>query len=188
MTSPARPSDVTVLLGAVRGGDRAAFDDLLARLYVELRSLAEAQLRRERGDHTLHATDLVHEAYLKLVDQREANWQGRAHFFGAAAGAMRRILIDHARARSADKRKGERVGLTAVLEIEGTTSPSRLLEIEEVLEKLAVVEPRLVRVVECRYFAGLTLEETAEALGVSDRTVSDDWRVARAWLRRALGA
>lgn len=176
-----------MLLGDVKAGDRRAFDALMGRVYAELRGMAEAQLRKERPDHTLHATDLVHEAYLRLVDQASHDWKGRAHFFGAAANAMRRILVDYARARATGKRKGERVGLTAIVELEGETSFERLLEIEETLEQLAAHDPRLVRVVECRYFAGLTIEETAVALGLSDRTVSEDWRMARAFLHRALG-
>ena len=183
-----RPSraDVTRLLTRARGGDRAAVDALIEAVYGELRRLAGAQLRRERSGHTLSATALVHEAWLKLADQQQP-WQGRAHFFGAAAHAMRRILIDHARARHAGKRQGERVSLTAV-EAELSAAPSfhELLVIDTALEELSQVNGRVVRVVECRYFGGLTIPETAEALGVSHTTVSEDWRFARAWLHRAL--
>ncbi|HET7697717.1 MAG TPA: ECF-type sigma factor [Vicinamibacterales bacterium] len=185
----ARPSrtDVTRLLERVSGGDRAAVAALVDAVYGELRNLAGSHLGRERRGHTLSATALVHEAWLRLADQRQP-WQGRAHFFGAASHAMRRILIDYARAKTAGKRKGERVSLTAV-EDELTSTPSfeELLTIDTALENLAQVNDRLVRVVECRYFGGLTIPETADALGVSHTTVSEDWRFARAWLQRALG-
>jgi RNA polymerase sigma factor (TIGR02999 family) len=179
--------DVTRLLERARDGDRAAADALIEAVYDELRRLASAHLRRERSGHTLSATALVHEAWVKLADQQQP-WQGRAHFFGAASHAMRRILVDYARARSAGKRRGERVGLTAV-EHELTAAPSfhELLVIDRALGELAYVNDRAVRVVECRYFGGLTIPETAEALGVSHTTVSEDWRFARAWLHRALG-
>ena len=185
----ARPSrtDVTRLLERVSGGDRAAVDALIEAVYGELRHLASSHLRRERSGHTLSATALVHEAWVRLADQQQP-WQGRAHFFGAASQAMRRILIDYARAKTAGKRKGERVSLTAV-ERELTTTPSfeELLAIDKALVELGQVNDRIVRVVECRYFGGLTIPETAEALGVSHTTVSEDWRFARAWLHRALG-
>jgi RNA polymerase sigma factor (TIGR02999 family) len=186
----ARPSrtDVTQLLERVSGGDRAAVDALVEAVYGELRRLAGSHLRRERGGHTLSATALVHEAWVRLADQQQP-WQGRAHFFGAASHAMRRILIDYARARTAGKRKGERVSLTAV-DDELKTSPSfeELLSIDGALQELSQINDRVVRVVECRYFGGLTIPETAEALGVSHTTVSEDWRFARAWLHRALSA
>jgi RNA polymerase sigma factor (TIGR02999 family) len=185
----ARPSrtDVTQLLARVSGGDRAAIDTLIEAVYGELRHLAGTHLRRERSGHTLSATALVHEAWVRLADQHQP-WQGRAHFFGAASQAMRRILIDYARARTAGKRKGERVSLTlAEGELKTTPSFDELLAIDRALAELSRVNDRLVRVVECRYFGGLTIPETAEALGVSHTTVSEDWRFARAWLHRALG-
>jgi RNA polymerase sigma factor (TIGR02999 family) len=155
-------------------------------VYGELRRLADAHLRRERGGHTLSATALVHEAWMKLAGHQQA-WRNRAHFFGAASHAMRRILIDYARARNADKRHGERVNLTAVEEeLSATPSFHELLAIDTALDDLSRVNERVVRVVECRYFGGLTIPETAEALGVSHTTVSEDWRFARAWLHRAL--
>ena len=155
-------------------------------VYGELRRLADAHLRRERGGHTLSATALVHEAWMKLAGHQQA-WRNRAHFFGAASHAMRRILIDYARARGADKRHGERVNLTAVEEeLSATPSFHELLAIDTALDDLSRVNERVVRVVECRYFGGLTIPETAEALGVSHTTVSEDWRFARAWLHRAL--
>ncbi len=185
-TRPSR-TDVTTLLARASGGDRGAMDALIEAVYGELRHLASAHLRRERSGHTLSATALVHEAWVRLSDQ-DRPWQGRAHFFGAASQAMRRILIDYARARTAGKRRGERVSLTAA-EDELTAEPSlhELLVIDTALDELSQVNDRVVRVVECRYFGGLTIPETAEALGVSHTTVSEDWRFARAWLHRALG-
>ncbi len=182
--------DVTRLLMDLEAGDRSVFDDLLRRVYDELRKLAQAQLRNERADHTLNATGLVHEAYLKLVDQRAMNWKNRAHFFGAASNAMRRILVDYARSKSTKKRSGHKVGLTNVGEAEQAveTSFETVVAIDQALERLGAINGRLVQVVEARYFAGLTIKETAEALGVSHATVSDDWRLARAWLQRELDA
>jgi RNA polymerase sigma factor (TIGR02999 family) len=186
---PGRPSptDVTQLLERVSGGDRAAADALIEAVYGELRHLANSHLRRERSGHTLSATALVHEAWVRLADQQKP-WQGRAHFFGAASRAMRRILIDYARARTAGKRKGEHVSITtAEAELQMTPSFEELIAIDTALDELSQVNDRVVRVVECRYFGGLTIPETAEALGVSHATVSEDWRFARAWLHRALG-
>ena len=180
-------NDVTRLLERVGDGDAAARSALIEAVYGELQGLARGHLRRERSDHTLSATALVHEAWLKLADQRSQNWQNRAHFFGAASNAMRRILVDHARARDAAKRSGERVSLTSVEgDLHETPSFDEVLVIDTALDELAQVNDRIVRVVECRYFAGLTIPETAEVLGVSHTTVSEDWRFARAWLHRAL--
>jgi len=187
MTSDPSRANVTQLLQRAGSRDRAAVDALIEAVYGELRRLAAAHLRRERSGHTLSATALVHEAWVKLADQHQS-WEGRAHFFGAASHAMRRILIDYARARSAGKRRGERVSLTAVEEeLSAAPSYDELLVIDTALDALSHVNDRLVRVVECRYFGGLTIPETAEALGVSHTTVSEDWRFARAWLHRALG-
>ena len=162
-------------------------DGIFEQVYGELRRLAASHLRRERSDHTLSATALVHEAWLRLSDQHDQAWQNRAHFFGAASHAMRRILVDHARARGADKRRGERVNLTAVeSELSAMPSYHELLAIDAALDELSQVNERLVRVVECRYFGGLTIAETADAIGVSHATVSEDWRFARAWLHRTL--
>jgi RNA polymerase sigma factor (TIGR02999 family) len=184
----ATTGDVTQLLHALENGDRSGFDDLLARVYDELQTLARAQLRNERAGHTLATTDLVHEAYLRLVDSQQMSWRNRAHFFGAAARAMRRVLIDHARAKSAQKRKGEHVTLSGVGADDQphTISIETLLAVDQALKELKATDERLVRVVECRFFAGLTIRETAEALGISHTTVSEDWRLARAWLRKAL--
>ncbi len=178
--------DVTHLLRELEDGDRSAFDRLLAAVYPALRQMARAKMRDQRDGHTLNPTGLVHEAYLRLVRYQDVEWEGRAHFFGAAAQTMRRILVDHARAKSADKRKGEHVTLV----MDGNDAPampgSDLLEIDDALKRLAEERPRWVQVVECRYFAGLNIDETAEALGISHGTVSNDWRMARAWLKREL--
>lgn len=182
-------TDLTLLLRDVEAGRDGSFDRLLAEVYPALRDLARAQLRDQRAGHTLNATGLVHEAYLRLVRYQDVSWKGRAHFFGAAAQTMRRVLVDHARRKAAEKRRGEHVGLTgAVVEAEVGVSLDEVLVIDRALERLAEERPRWVRVVECRYFAGLTLEETAEALEVSHATVSNDWRLARAWLHREIAA
>jgi RNA polymerase sigma factor (TIGR02999 family) len=178
--------DLTQLLLNIGAGQTGAFNELLARVYPSLRALAQAKLRGQRAGDTLNATSLVHEAYLKLVRYQDVDWKGRAHFFGAAAQTMRRILVDHARAKSAQKRSGERVSLT-LADPASDVSLDQLIEIDDALERLAAERPRWARVVECRYFAGLNIEETAEVLGVSHATVSNDWRMARAWLKRELG-
>ena len=178
--------DVTQLLQALEGGNRKAFDQLLAVVYPELRRMAQARLRQDRAGETLNPTALVHEAYLKLVRYQEVDWKGRAHFFGAASQTMRRILVDYARAKSADKRKGEHVGLADAEGAVDETSMEKLIEIDDVLKRLEEQRPRWVRVIECRYFAGLNIEETAAALNISHATVSNDWRMARAWLQREL--
>lgn len=156
-------------------------------VYNELRALAESYLKQERPDHTLQATALVHEAYMKLIKQEDVEWQNRAHFFGVAAQAIRRILVDHARHHQRAKRGGgrQRVQLdedVALLD----QSDLDLLALDEAMEKLAEFHERASRVVELRFFGGLSREEAAEFLGISLRTVSDDWRMARAWLRREL--
>lgn len=179
--------DVTRLLQALGSGQRDAFDRLLAKVYPELRMLARARLRNERAGLTLNTTGLVHEAYLRMVRYQEVDWKGRAHFFGAAAQTMRRILVDYARSRSAQKRQGEQVSLTQAGPAPGV-SMDELVELDDALQRLAEDRPRWVQVVECRYFAGLTIEETAEVLGISHGTVSNDWRMARAWLKRELDA
>ncbi|MEM1096099.1 MAG: ECF-type sigma factor [Bacteroidota bacterium] len=179
---------VTEALAAVRANDAAAFDALLDVVYEELRTQAHRQLRHERSDHTLNTTALVHETYLKLVGQMHMNWQNRAHFFAAASVAMRRILTDYARSKQRDKRRGLHVTLShaeGIAPAQGP-SPDYLLSLDAALDRLGRLNPRYVRVVECRYFVGLTIKETAEALAVAPSTVSEDWRFARAWLRRAL--
>lgn len=179
-------ADVTRLLEDVEQGKPKAFDRLLQEVYPALREMARGKMRDQRDGHTLNPTGLVHEAYLKLVRYQDVTWKGRAHFFGAAAQTMRRILVDHARKKSADKRKGEHVSLTQVGGEAQEVSLEQLLDIDDALQKLAEERPRWVRVVECRYFAGLNLEETADALDISHGTVSNDWRMARAWLQREL--
>jgi RNA polymerase sigma factor (TIGR02999 family) len=181
-------ADVTGMVRALQTGERGHADRLLPVLYDELRRLARAHLRRERREHTLNATSLVHEAYLRLVKSRHQNWQSRAHFFGAASTAMRRVLVDHARGRLALKRHAAvRVGLTGCDPVDRSASVlDDVIAIDAALDRLASIDPRLARIVDCRYFAGLTIEETAEAIGISHTTVSDGWRFARAWLEREL--
>jgi RNA polymerase sigma factor (TIGR02999 family) len=179
-------SDLTQLLIASQGGSPDALQRLLPVVYDELRSLAAAYLRSERADHTLQTTGLVHEAYLRLVDQRRTTWQNRAHFFGIAAQAMRRILVDHARRHRAAKRAGGHP-VTLDDQIAGTAAPSDdVLAVDEALQRLAELDPRQVRIVELRYFAGLSIEQTAESLGISPATVKRDWLSAKAWLQREL--
>jgi RNA polymerase sigma-70 factor, ECF subfamily len=175
--------DVTVLLSALTRGDDGAASRLIPVVYQELRKLAGAYMRREREDHTLQATALVHEAYLKLVEQRSVDWQSRAHFFGVAAQLMRRILIDHARGHGRQKRGGEqkKVSLDEAL-IFSEKQKDELLAVDDSLNQLAKLDPRQARIVEMRFFGGLSVEETAEVLGVSPKTVKRDWSVAKAWL------
>ena len=179
--------EITGILLAWRAGDPAALDRLFPLVYEELRTIAHRQLRGENPERSLATTALVHEAYLKLVDQTRVQWSDRAHFFGVAAGAMRRILVDQARRRGALKRGGtpRRVSLSDVpVAIEERADT--LIALDDALTELAKVDDRLRRVVECRFFAGLTEEETAEALGVTARTVRRDWTKAKGWLQRAL--
>lgn len=178
--------DVTQLLLDLQDGRREAFDRLLVKVYPALREMARAKMRGQRAGHTLNTTGLVHEAYLKLVRYQDVSWKGRVHFFGAAAQTMRRILVDHARAKKAHKRSGDHVTLTGA-GLSNDVSLDQIIELDDALSRLAEKRPRWARVVECRYFAGLTIEETAEVLGISHGTVSNDWRMARAWLRRELG-
>lgn len=183
------PAEITRLLGAVASGDPDAMERLLPAVYGELKILAASYLRRERGDHTLSPTALVHEAYLKLVDQRSINWEGRSHFFGIAAQAMRRILVDHARRRIAKKRGRQlQVTLDTSAELAGAPPDEEVAAVDEALVRLATVDPRQARLVELRYFAGLSIEEAAEVTGVSPATVKRDWALARAWLQRELGS
>ena len=182
-----RSRRVTRILRELDLGDPGQAEELLEIVYDELRKLARRQLRGERAGHTLQPTALVHEAYLRLARGREARWESRAHFFGAAARAMRQILVDHARRRRAGKRGGgaERVTLdTSVPGEDGVAAD--VLDLHEALERLALNDPDLARLVELRFFAGLTLDETAETLGVSRRKVAKDWSVARLWLQREL--
>lgn len=181
-------SDVTGLLIRWSQGDPQALELLMPLVYDECRRIAERQLRRERGDHTLDPTSLVHEMYLRLVDQRRATWSNRAHFFGVSAQLMRRVLVDYARARHADKRGGTGtfVSLAAAENTPGDSPIGDVLAIDEALERLAAYDPEQVRIIELRFFAGLTVEETAHVVGRSPRTVKREWQLAKAWLYREL--
>lgn len=175
-------SPITQLLERLNQGDREAGEELIGSIYAELRGLSGALMRRERPGHTLQPTALVHEAFLRLV-QGDTKWQSRAHFFGAAARAMRRILVDHARGRAAQKRAGGEVRVTFEdLALAAPDPKLDLLALDEALRALEAEDPRLVKVVELRYFAGCSLEETAALLEVSVATVKRDWLYARAWL------
>jgi RNA polymerase sigma factor (TIGR02999 family) len=180
-------SDVTQLLLAWQAGDRDALDRMLPLVYDELHRLAAGYLRRERPDHTLQPTALVHEAYLRLVKQRQVDWRNRAQFLGVAAGMMRRILVNHARDRSAAKRAGGRKQVSLSLVEDGRAPPDvDLIALEDALARLAALDERKGRVVELRFFGGLNVEETAEVLGISPNTVVRDWSTARAWLYSAV--
>ena len=177
------PGEITQLLMQLKNGDRSVEDQLIPLVYGELRRLARHYMRMERQGHTLQPTALVHEAYLKLIRQNEVDWQSRAHFFGLSAQLMRRILVDYARR----KRARERPSARRMIPIEellayADTGPTQLLAIDEALNRLAERFPRQSKVVEMRFFAGLSEEEIAEALGISIRTVKSDWKFARAWL------
>lgn len=185
-------NDVTRLLVAWGNGDEKAFDSLFPLVYDELRRLARGRLRRERQDHTLNATGLVHEAYLRLIDQRRVQWQNRSQFFALAAEMMRRILVDYARRRQQAKRGAgaERVPLdeSQIAAPEGGTGlAAEVLGLDRALTELAAFDARKARLVELRFFAGLSIEETAEVLAVSPGTAMRDWTLAKAWLKRALG-
>lgn len=175
--------NITRLLLELTGGNAEAIDALLPLIYDELRSLAANYLRRERPDHTLQPTALVHEAYLRMVDQTQVNWQNRAHFFGVAAQMMRRILVDHARAHNAGKRGADFQKLSLDDNIDKAVERSdELIALDEALHELAEIDSQKARIIELRYFGGLSFEETAEVLGVSAVTVKRHWRMARAWL------
>lgn len=185
MAPPDASHEVTRLLAQWGTGDRDALDALTPLVYQELRRIARRQLMRERPDHTLECTALVHEAYLRLVDQNSAQWKGRAHFFGVAAELLRRILVDHARARNAQKRAAVKIPLQDAPE-PSVSQDADILSVNDALDELAKFDPQQARIVELRYFAGLTIEETAEVLGISTPTVKRDWVVARAFLHRSL--
>lgn len=179
--------DVTVLLQRMEGGDHEAANQLVPLLYDELRRMAGAYLRHERPDHTLQPTALVNEAYLKLVDQN-VQWQNRSHFFGVASQLMRRILVDYARGHQAAKRGGGagKLSLDEAM-IASPQNAAAVLALDETLSRLAELDPQLVRVVEMRVFGGLSIEETATALGVSPATVKRNWSMAKAWLTQEMG-
>ena len=187
MTSPTAREEVTRLLVDWNGANREAASRLLPLVYDELRQLARQYLQRERPDHTLQATGLVHEAYLRLVDQSTTGWQNRAHFLGVAAQVMRRILVDYARSHRAEKRGGD----WDKLAFDEAFAPSAersvdLIALDDALKDLLALDPRQSQIVELRFFGGLTNEEVAEVLQVSPRTVKREWRMAKAWLRREI--
>jgi RNA polymerase sigma-70 factor (ECF subfamily) len=182
------PHEVTQLLAQLSRGDERAADQLMPVVFEEFRALAASYMAREGRDHTFQPTALVNEAYLRLVDQRQTDWKDRSHFFAIGAQAMRRVLVDHARAKRREKRGGsaQRVALHDDIAL----SPGReedVLAVNDALERLAQLDPRQARIVELRFFAGLNVEEVAEVLGVSKRTVESDWTMVRAWLRKELG-
>ncbi len=170
-------------------GESSAFDQLMPIVYGELQNIAHRFLVFERKDHTLTTTALVHEAYLNLVDQRQTNWQNKAHFFAIAAQSMRRILIDYARKRNTEKRGGGNPQITLIEElVPGNTYDEDIIAIDDSLKRLEQFDERLAKIVEYRYFAGLSIEETAEVLDVSPATVKRDWRTAKAWLFQDLNS
>jgi RNA polymerase sigma factor (TIGR02999 family) len=183
VTNPSPTNDVTQLLIQLTEGNRAVHDNLLPLIYDELRSLAANYLRRERSGHTLQPTALVHEAYLRLVDQTQVQWQNRAHFFGVAAQMMRRILVDHARGHNAGKRGSDfqKLSLDENIDVSGERATD-LVALDDALKALAEIDEQKSRIVELRFFGGLSVEETAEVLGVSAPTVKRQWRMAKAWL------
>ena len=181
-------ADITGLLRELSQGHHEALDRLMPIVYDELRRIAHGQLRDERPGHTLSTTALVHEAYFKLVDVRRMEWRDRAHFFAMAARLMRRILIDYARGKKREKRGGDavHVQLTEAFDVPGPVAADDLVALDEALARLEAQSERQCRVVECRCFAGLSLEETAQTLGISVATVKRDWDFSRAWLNREL--
>ena len=181
------PLEVSLLLHAWSNGDQTARDKLLPLVYDELRQMARRYMERQNPGHTLQTTALIHEAYLRLVDQQNVQWQNRAHFFGVAAKAMRSILVDYARTKHAAKRGGalQQVSLDEAATI-STERTAEVVALDDALQNLAAFDPRKSQVVEMRYFGGLTVEETAEVLHVSPETVARDWRLARTWLLREL--
>ena len=182
-----QPKDVTTLLMEWSGGNSQAFNELMPMVYDQLRQLAARELRRERPNHTLHSTALVHEAYLKLIDQRRVQWKDREHFFAVASQAIRRILVTYARSRHASKRGG---GATMLAFDESIALPDRkdvdLVALDDALESLSRLDAQQGRIIELRFFGGLSIDGTARTMGISTSTVARDWNVARAWLFREL--
>lgn len=193
---PDHPPDATVLLNAAADGDPVAASRLLPLLYDQLRAAAQQHMALERPAHTLSATALVHEAYLKLVGPRDVPWAGRGHFYAAAAEAMRRVLLDHAKARGREKRGGDRspangppngpAAFASIAELAAADDPEEIVSFDDALRRLESESADSARVVQLRFYAGLTVEQTALAMGVSDRTVNRLWTFARAWLHRAI--
>lgn len=180
------PGEITQYLSAARQGDRAALDQVFARVYGEVRRIAAAQVRRAGGENTLSATSVVHETYLKLTGGAQVDWADRGHFFSVAARAMRQVLVDHARSHLALKRGGGRPLFLDDASIAIDASAAGIVEMDSALDRLSALDTRLGEVVELRYYGGLTVEETAEVLGVTDRTIKRDWQTARAFLYREL--
>jgi len=182
--SESNPGEITKMLLELTDGNRDVVDEILPHIYGELRKLAGSYLRRERSDHTLQPTALVHEAYMKLIDQRQVKWQNRAHFFGIAAQVMRRILMDHARRNSAEKRgSGETaVSLDDEFIVVAKGRSAELIALDDALKELERLDPEKARLVELRYFGGLSIEETAEVMEVSVPTINRHWRTAKAFL------
>jgi RNA polymerase sigma factor (TIGR02999 family) len=185
-SDPSTRANVTKLLKDWEKGDRTALDEMLPMVYSELKRLASYYLSQERTGHTLQTTALVHEAYMRLVDQQNVNWRNRAHFLGIAAEMMRRILVNHARDRAAAKRGGgaKRISLSMVSDSEEPDMD--LIALDQALTELATIDLRKSRIVELKFFGGLTTEETAEVMNISHATVEKDWKMARAWLYRAV--
>ncbi|XYH93180.1 ECF-type sigma factor [Sorangium sp. So ce1128] len=179
--------DLTHLLTAASAGDREALDALLPAVYAELRRRAVSLMRRERGEHTLQPTALVHEAFLQLIESERVDWKGRAHFFAVASVIMRRVLVDHARTRLADKRGGgaTRVSIDRALSL-SVERDADVLDIDRALQKLAALDPRHAEIVSMRFFGGLSVEEVAAVLGTPKRTLEAEWSLIKAWLRREL--
>ena len=182
-----KPQEISLILKDWSGGNRASADILLTLVYDELRRIAGKYLRKERSGHTLQPTALVHEAYMKLIDISDINWQDRAHFFAVSANVMRHILVDHARAKLAEKRGGEseRIALEDAVSLSNEPNLD-LLAVDEALSELAEFDEQQSKIVELRFFGGLTIEETAHVIGVSPATVKREWAMAKAWLHRKL--
>ena len=183
------PREITQMLLELTDGNHDAVDHILPHIYDELRRLASSYLRRERSNHTLQPTALVHEAYMKLIDQTRVRWQNRAHFFGIAAQVMRRILMDYARKHTAEKRGGDAEVLPIEEEIliVSHDKSAELIALDDALRQLAAMDERKAKIVELRYFGGLSIEETAEVLGLSVPTINREWRMAKAWLYSEIG-
>jgi RNA polymerase sigma factor (TIGR02999 family) len=181
------PENITELLASYGRGDKESLDQLMPIVYDELRRQAARYLRREKAGHTLQTTALIHEAYVRLVDQRNVQWQNRAHFFGIAAQMMRRILVDHARSKKRAKRGGSEIRVSlGDAEVAAKDQDLDVVALDEALERLARIDEQQSRVVELRFFSGLSVEETAEVMGISKSTVKRDWSMAKAWLHREL--
>jgi len=186
MSDPGNGGELTSIFEAISDGAEGAQERLFSVVYDELRRMAHGRMRRERPGQTLQTTALVNEAYLRLCTDKQARWKNRRHFFGAAAKAMRRILIDKARERQADKREGDRQRVPLDTNIAAEEAPLDLIALDEALDRLSGENPRAANVVIHRYYLGLTVKETAEVLGVAARTVDTEWQLAKAWLRREI--